>query len=61
MATPEELLALCRDENGELKTQDECRAIMINHLILEEMMDIDDAEDLTDKTIKESGLWDEKR
>lgn len=57
MATPEALLALCRDKNGELKTKDECRAAMINHLILEELMDIDDAEDLAEKTIIESALW----
>ncbi len=57
MATAEELLALCRDEGGGLKTVNEARAAMINHLILEEMVDIDDAEDLADKTIRESGLW----
>jgi len=57
MATPEELLALCHDEKGELMTKDQCRAAMINHLILEEMIDFDDAEDLAEKTIRESGMW----
>jgi len=57
MATPDELLALGREENGDLKTVLEARAAMINHLILEEMMDIDEAEDLVDETIHGSGLW----
>lgn len=57
MADSETLLALCRNDNGELKTKDECRAAMINFMILEEMMDPDEAEDVADKTIRESGMW----
>lgn len=51
------LLELCRDEHGAIKNQPEARAAIINHLILDEMMDIDAAEDLADKTLRESGLW----
>lgn len=32
---------------------------MINHLILDESYDIDDAEDLADKTLKDLDLWPE--
>lgn len=48
---------LCYDERGSLKEQNECRSAMINHLILEDGLDIDDAEDLADKTLRESGFW----
>ncbi len=51
------LHALCFDETGKLKQQNECRATMINHLILDDGMDIDAAENLADKTIRESGFW----
>ena len=51
------LRTLCYDEAGGLKQQNECRAVMINHLILEDGMDIDAAEDLADKTLRESGFW----
>jgi len=57
MPQEEMLKGLCFDEKGELKSKSECRASMINHLILEEMMDIDDAEDLAEKTLKELDLW----
>lgn len=59
MANPEILKNLCFDEKGEVKPKSECRAVLINHLILEEMMDIDDAEDLADKTLRELNLWKE--
>lgn len=48
-------MVLCRDERGELKAKDECRASMINHLILEEGRDIDEAEGIADKVLRE--LW----
>jgi len=57
METTEKLLTLCHEENGTLKKQNECRAAMINHLILEDGIDIDAAEDLADKTMRESGFW----
>jgi hypothetical protein len=57
MATIETLKALCYNERNELKTRIECRAAMINHLILEEMVDVDEAEDLTDKALLELNLW----
>ena len=57
MDPKEKLHQLCYDESGTLKKQNECRAAMINHLILEDGMDIDAAEDLADKTLKESGFF----
>lgn len=57
METKDALLKLCHDEIGKLKPKNECRAAMINHLILEDGMDIDAAEDLADKTLNESGFW----
>lgn len=57
MDTKETLIGLCRDEKDQLKPKNECRALMINHLILEEGLDIDAAEDLTDKTLNETGFW----
>lgn len=57
METKDALLTLCRDDIGKLKPKNECRAAMINHLILEDGMDIDAAEDLADKTLNESGFW----
>lgn len=51
------LLKLCHDEKGVLKPKNECRAVMINHLILEDGMDINAAEDLADDTLNQSGFW----
>lgn len=59
MATQDQLKNLCFDEKGDTKPKADCRASLINHLILEEMMDIDDAEDLADKTLRELDLWKE--
>ncbi len=59
MSDPQTLRAICLDEHGAPKSKSECRALLINHLILEEMMDIDAAEDLADKTIRETGFWPE--
>lgn len=59
MADQQMLKGLCYDEKGGVKPKNECRAAMINHLILEEMMDIDAAEDLADKTLREANLWGE--
>jgi len=57
MDTRETLIALCHDENKSLRPKNECRALMINHLILEDGLGVDDAEDLADKTLNTSGFW----
>lgn len=57
MADPQHLRALCLDEAGSPKPKNECRAAIINHLILEEMMDIDEAEDFAERTLRETGFW----
>ncbi|MBD3251899.1 hypothetical protein GF380_05630 [Candidatus Uhrbacteria bacterium] len=57
MATFDELKAMCMDEHGQPKEKTECRALLINHLILEELMDVDEAEDLTDDTLTKLDLW----
>ena len=57
MEIKETLLKLCHDDSGGIKPKNECRAAMINHLILEDGMDIDAAEDLADDTLNESGFW----
>ena len=59
MATPETLRAMCLDERGDAKPKNECRAVIINHLILEEGLDIDEAEELAEQTLNQSGLWPE--
>ncbi len=59
MSNPETLKQLCFDEKGSVRPKSECRAVLINHLILDEMMDIDEAEDLAEKTLKEVNLWTE--
>lgn len=61
MADKELLRRMCYTETGAVKPKPECRAEMINHLILEEMMDIDEAEDLVDKSLREFNLWGEPR
>jgi hypothetical protein len=59
MSNPEDLKKLCYDEKGGVRPKSECRAVLINHLILDEMMDIDEAEDLAEKTLQEVNLWTE--
>jgi hypothetical protein len=61
MATKEDLRQMCYNETGALKPKPECRAEMINKLILDEMMDIDEAENLVDKSLREFNLWGEPR
>lgn len=60
MTIRDDLKQLCFEENGGLKPKNECRAQMINKLILDDGMDIDEAEDITDKTIRELDLWEPK-
>lgn len=57
MEMTERLLALCKDEKDVLRPKNECRALMINELILVDGMGVDDAEDVADKALNESGFW----
>ncbi len=61
MPNKDQLRTLCYNETGALKPKDQCRAAMINTLILDEMMDIDEAEDFIDKFLREMNLWNEPR
>jgi len=56
---PQELEKLCYTEQGTLKTKPDCRAALINKLILEEMVDIDEAEDAVDRFLREKNYWNE--
>lgn len=56
-ANLEALKALCYADDGNVKPRMECRSDLINHLIGDEMMDVDEAEDLADATMTELGLW----
>jgi hypothetical protein len=57
MAEIEKLRALCLDDNGRVKDKTDCRAAIINHLILEELLDVDEAEDKTDEALRRLDLW----
>lgn len=58
MASDRKILqALCYDRGGALKPRQECRSAIINHLILEESVDVDDAEDVADAALNELNLW----
>lgn len=57
----EELVGKLCYENGALKPKAECRAGLINHLILEDSYDIDEAENITDRTLRAMNLWNEPR
>lgn len=59
MADKETLRKMCFNEDGSVKPKAECRAEMINTLILEELIDIDEAENLIDKSLREFNLWNE--
>ena len=61
MATQEALRQLCLDEKGQPKEKNECRAVIINHLILDGGLDIDEAEELAENTLRESHFWDETK
>ncbi len=58
---PAEIVGKLCYENGELKPKAECRAGLINHLILEDSYDIDEAENITDRTLRALNLWNEPR
>jgi len=53
------LEGLCYNEDGTLKTKSECRASLINKLILEDSVDIDEAENVTDKFLRDRNFWNE--
>ena len=55
----EELIKNLCYERDALKPKAECRATLINHLILEDAYDIDEAENLTDRTLRNLNLWNE--
>lgn len=57
MPSHEELKNLCFDDGGGIKSKAECRAAMINFMIIDELMDIDEAEDLAEKTLQDLNLW----
>mgnify|MGYP001563767279 CR=1 FL=1 len=59
MTTKEQMRAVCFNDNGSLKPKSECRAELINQLILEDGVDIDAAEDVVDKSLREWNLWGE--
>lgn len=50
---------MCFNPDGTIRPKAEVRAEMINKCILDEMMDIDEAEDLIDKSLREFNLWGE--
>ncbi len=52
---------MCFTPNGTVRPKAEVRAEMINRLILDELMDIDEAEDWIDKSLREFNLWGEPR
>jgi hypothetical protein len=58
---PEEIIQNLCYEQGSLKPKAECRAGLINHLILEDACDIDEAENITDRTLRSLNLWNEPR
>ena len=58
MASTGELKALCYDGGGALKTKPECRTAPLT-ISSSRMLDVMDAEDLTDKTLRELNLWPE--
>ena len=50
----------CYKDDGTLKPKNECRAQIINQLILEEGRGVDESEDIADKAIRELDLWEPK-
>lgn len=52
---------MCYTPTGAVRPKAEVRAEMINKMILDEMMDIDEAEDVIDKSLREFNLWGEPR
>ena len=63
MIPKENLREMCFNPDGSVKPKAECRAEMINLLILDpnENIDIDEAENFIDKSLREFNLWNEPR
>ncbi|MDO8617361.1 MAG: hypothetical protein Q7N87_00475 [Candidatus Uhrbacteria bacterium] len=63
MVSKETLRQMCYNPDGSLKPKAECRAEMINLIILDikETMDIDETENYVDKSLREFHLWGEPR
>lgn len=61
MISKEELRRMCDNPDGSVKPKAECRAEMINRIILDlnETMAIDEAENYVDKALREFDLWGE--
>lgn len=59
MPNKDQLKTFCYNPDGSLRSKAESRAGMINHLILEELEDIDEAENFIDKCLREWNLWGE--
>lgn len=61
MIAKEELRKICYNPDGSVRPKAECRAEMINRIILDvkETMDIDEAETYVDKSLREFNLWGE--
>lgn len=53
----EALRAVCLDDTGNPKEKNDCRATLINHLILDESLDVDEAEEKTEEILTKLGLW----
>ena len=56
----ESLRAVCLDDSGNPKAKTDCRATLINHLILDESLDVDEAEEKTEEILTQLGLWPEE-
>lgn len=56
----ESIRALCLDDAGNPKEKTDCRALLINHFILDELSDVDEAEEKTEAMLNELGLWKEE-
>lgn len=61
MIDKDRLRKLCFNEENVLKAKAECRAVMINELILDPQtdIDIDAAENHVDKLLREWNFWNE--
>lgn len=61
MIDKDKLRQLCFNEDNNLKAKAECRASMINALILDPAtnIDIDEAENTVDKLLREWNFWNE--
>jgi len=61
MVDKETLRKMCSNPDGSVKPKPECRAELINLIILDmqDTMDIDEAENYVDRSLREFNLWNE--